>query len=367
MGTDIATLMARSAARDATTAQEPFAAIDAALAAFAAGRPVVVVPDEEPSNEGVLIQPAIGIVADDINFMTRKAGGWIHLALTTERCAELGLELMAGERPGGSIDDIPFTVTIEARDSVTTGISTADQATTIRTAADPANAEDAIVTPGHVRPLRARLGGVLARAGHSEAATDLARLAGLVPAAVICDVQNADGAAAKLPDLVRFASDHGFLVITIADLIAYRRHRDVLVERVDEQAVISAAGSATLVTYRCLIDDARHVALCVGDIAGAPDVLVRVQAASELEDLFGPRPELDASLGRIRAEGRGVLVHLRGTPAEDDPLRFGIGAQILHDLGLGSVRLLTDHDHKLPALGGFGLTVSGQVALGAAR
>jgi 3,4-dihydroxy 2-butanone 4-phosphate synthase / GTP cyclohydrolase II len=364
MGTDIATLMARSAGREAAVASAPFMAIEAAVAAFAAGRPVVVVPDEDPTNEGVLIQAASAITADHINFMTRQAGGWIHLALTTERCAELGLELLAGPR---SIDDIPFTVTIEARDGVTTGISTADQATTIRTAADPANGEETIVTPGHVRPLRARPGGVLARAGHSEAATDLARLAGLVPAAVICDVQNADGSAAKLPDLVDFASSHDFPLITVADLIAHRRDRDALVEREDEVALLSAAGPARVITYTSLLDGARHRALVVGDIADAQDTLVRVQAADPLLDAFGPRTALDAALARIATEGRGVVLLLDTAPGADDPLRFGIGAQILRDLGLTTVRVLSDHDKKLPALSGFGLTVTGHVALGAAQ
>ena len=207
-----------------------FATIEEALEDIAAGKMVVVVDDEDRENEGDLVMAAEFITADDINFMTRQAGGWICLALTPERCDELGLELMSLKNE--SAHETPFTVTIEAREGVTTGISTADQATTIRTAVDPAKGKADIVVPGHVHPLKARSGGVLERTGHTEASVDLARLAGCTPAGVICEVQNEDGSMARVGDLAAYCHKHGLKMITIADLIAYRRRHDKLVERV---------------------------------------------------------------------------------------------------------------------------------------
>ena len=228
-----------------------FATIEEALEDIAAGKMIVVVDDEDRENEGDLVMAAEFVSADDINFMTRQAGGWICLTLTPERCDELGLELMSLKNE--SAHETPFTVTIEAREGVTTGISTADQATTIRTAVAPDKGKADIVVPGHVHPLKARSGGVLERTGHTEASVDLARLAGLIPAGVICEVQNEDGSMARVGDLAAYCHKHGFKMITIADLIAYRRRHDKLVERVVSTSMPTGFGEFTVVGYRFAI------------------------------------------------------------------------------------------------------------------
>jgi 3,4-dihydroxy 2-butanone 4-phosphate synthase/GTP cyclohydrolase II len=369
--------------------------IDEALDDIAAGKMVVVVDDEDRENEGDLVMAAQFVTPDAINFMTRQAGGWICLALTPARCDELGLELMAAKNE--SLHQTPFTVTIEAREGVTTGISVHDQAHTMQVAVDPTKGEDDIVKPGHVRPLKARAGGVLERTGHTEASVDLARLAGLNPAGVICEIQNEDGSMARGEDLAVYCFKHGLKLITIADLIAYRRRHEKLVERVVDTVLPTTFGDFTAVGYRTLVDDKHHLALVKGDVAGKEDVLVRVHSECLTGDVFHSLrcdcgEQLESALAMIEAEGEGVLLYLAqegrgigllnklrayklqeggldtveanlelGLPA--DLRDYGIGAQILVDLGLSSIRILTNNPKKIRGMEGYGLSVSDQIPI----
>jgi len=337
------------------------------------GRMFILVDDEDRENEGDLVIPAQFATPDAINFMARYARGLICLALTPQRVAQLGLPLMA--QSNGTRHQTAFTVSIEARDGVTTGISAADRARTIAVAINPELGREHLVTPGHVFPLVAREGGVLVRAGHTEAAVDIARLAGLIPAGVICEIMNDDGTMARMPDLVAFAKQHGLKLGTIADLIAYRRRTEKLVRRVEESVVTQAIGGEwRAVVYASTVSPGEHLALVKGDPAGEEPVLVRMHAASLLNDLVAGRTigELHGAMRMIAAAGRGVVVLLRdgrmdglsqqirrGRERGSLPeLRdYGIGAQILADLGVRRMIRLSNHPRPIVGLEGFGIEV----------
>src|SRR5258708_7789029 len=290
-----------------------FAAIEDAIEDIRAGRMVVVCDDEDRENERDLTLAAQFATPEAINFMAKEGRGLICLSLTSERCDELGLDLMAAKNE--SPFETPFTVSIEAREGVTTGISAHDRAHTIQVAIDPESRPRDLVQPGHVFPLKSRAGGVLERAGQTEAAVDLARLAGLNPAGVICEVMNDDGTMARVPELVEYCARHGLCMITVADLIAYRRRHDKLVERVVATALPTSFGEFEAVGYRSLVDDKHHVALVKGDVAGQQDVLVRVHSECLTGDVFHSLrcdcgEQLESALSMIEREGRGVLLYL---------------------------------------------------------
>ncbi|HUZ64094.1 MAG TPA: 3,4-dihydroxy-2-butanone-4-phosphate synthase [Acetobacteraceae bacterium] len=343
-----------------------------------AGRMFILVDDEDRENEGDLIIPAQFATPDAINFMARHARGLICLAMTQARVERLGLPLMA--QHNGTRHQTAFTVSIEAREGVTTGISAADRAHTIAVAVNPEMGREQITTPGHVFPLMAREGGALVRAGHTEAAVDIARLAGLTPAGVICEVMNDDGTMARLPDLVAFAQHHNLKLGTIADLIAHRRRTELLVRRVQEGTIAHATGGEwRLVVYATTIGaHTEHVALVKGDVGGADPVPVRMHAVELFTDMLGGAQSaiLPGAMEQIAAEGRGVVVLLRDTSATalsdrvrlmggaarpPSPLRdYGIGAQILVDLGVKDMILLSNHRRSIIGLEGYGLNVVDQ-------
>ncbi|MDA7948293.1 MAG: 3,4-dihydroxy-2-butanone-4-phosphate synthase [Hyphomicrobiaceae bacterium] len=351
------------------------------------GRMFILVDAEDRENEGDLVIPAQMATPDAINFMAKHGRGLICLALTGARASELNLDLMARHN-NESRHETAFTVSIEAREGISTGISAHDRARTISVAIDPTRGPENISTPGHVFPLIAREGGVLMRAGHTEAAVDLARLAGLYPAGVICEIMNDDGTMARMPDLVAFAQLHGLKVATIADLIAYRRKHDSIVRCVAETRVESAyGGEFAMRVYRTTEGPSEeHIALVKGDISEGGPVLVRVHASNTLNDVLGVTEKgregslLHKAMERIADEGRGVLVLIRdiwphavtdalqsekereGESADGEQSRLlevGIGSQILHDLGVRDMVLLTNSpQRKVVGLEGYGLEIS---------
>ena len=338
------------------------------------GRMIILVDHEDRENEGDLVIPAQMCTPTAINFMATHGRGLICLALQGERLDSLGLPLMA--QANSSRHETAFTVSIEAREGVTTGISAHDRARTVAVAIDPRTGPQDIATPGHIFPLRARDGGVLVRAGHTEAAVDISRLAGLNPSGVICEIMNEDGSMARLPDLVAFAQRHGIKIGTISDLIAYRRKHDNLVKERSVKAVTSVHGGDWLM--RVFTDDlqgADHVVLTKGDLTTSEPVLVRVHALNPLEDVLGlgEGSDLPAAMRIIAAEGRGAVVLLRDTTmkmvedGEHSPQtlrQYGIGAQILSALGLSSITLVTNSvQPKLVGLEGYDLTIAGTRAI----
>ena len=337
------------------------------------GRMFILVDDEDRENEGDLVIPAQFATPDAINFMARYARGLICLSMTRARVDQLGLPLMA--QSNGTRHQTAFTVSIEARDGVTTGISAADRARTVAVAINPELGREHIVTPGHVFPLVAREGGTLVRAGHTEAAVDFARLAGLNPSGVICEIMNDDGTLARMPALVAFAQHHGLKLGTIADLIAHRRRTEKLVRRVQEGEVEQAIGGTwRAIVYESTAAPGEHLALVKGDVSTDAPVLVRMHAASLFREIVSGRGlgDLHAAMRMIDAAGRGVVVLLRDPRPDALSIRlkrgntnaiapeirdYGIGAQILDDLGVKRIIRLSNNPRPLIGLEGYGLQV----------
>jgi 3,4-dihydroxy 2-butanone 4-phosphate synthase/GTP cyclohydrolase II len=387
-----------AAARAAAEAEERYSSIAAALHDLTEGKPVVVIDDEDRENEGDLIFAAEAATPELVSFMVRYTSGYICVALTEADCDRLDLPPMYHNN--GDAFRTAFTVTVDAKDGVTTGISATDRAHTIRRLADPDAGPKDFVRPGHLLPLRAKVGGVLRRPGHTEAAVDLTRLAGLAPAGALCEIvsQKNEGEMARADELRVFADDHDLRLITIADLIAYRRRYEKQVERVAEARIPTAHGGFIAYGYDNVLDGIEHIALVYGDIGDGENVLVRVHSECLTGDVFGSLrcdcgPQLDAALGAVAAEGRGVVLYVRGHEGRGiglmhklqayqlqesgadtvdanlalgmpaDARDYGTGAQILVDLGVRSMRLLTNNPDKRAGLEGYGLRVVERVPL----
>jgi 3,4-dihydroxy 2-butanone 4-phosphate synthase / GTP cyclohydrolase II len=374
---------------------KPFSTIEEAIEDIRSGKMVIVCDAEDRENEGDLTLAAQFATPEAINFMAKEGRGLICLALEPERCDELGLDLMAAKNE--SPFQTAFTVSVEAREGVTTGISAHDRARTIQVAIDPRSTPNDLVQPGHIFPLKAKAGGVLERAGQTEAGVDLARLAGVTPAGVICEIMNDDGTMARVPDLEKFCAKHDMKMVTVADLIEYRRRQDKLVQREVEVKLPTAYGDFRAVAYRSLVDNKHHVALVKGEVEGQDDVLVRVHSECLTGDVFHSLrcdcgEQLESALSMIEAEGSGVLLYLaqegrgigllnklhayklqeEGLDTVDANLKlglpadlrdYGIGAQILVDLGLSKIRIMTNNPKKIIGLEGYGLEVTDQVAI----
>jgi 3,4-dihydroxy 2-butanone 4-phosphate synthase/GTP cyclohydrolase II len=374
---------------------KPFSTIEEAIEDIRDGKMVIVCDAEDRENEGDLTLAAQFATPEAINFMAKEGRGLICLALEPDRCDELGLDLMAAKNE--SPFQTAFTVSVEAREGVTTGISAHDRARTIQVAIDPRSTPNDLVQPGHIFPLKAKSGGVLERAGQTEAAVDLARLAGVTPAGVICEIMNDDGTMARVPDLEQFCAKHDMKMVTVADLIEYRRRQDKLVEREVEVSLPTAFGDFRAVAYRSLVDNKHHIALVKGDVEGQDDVLVRVHSECLTGDVFHSQrcdcgEQLESALSMIEAEGQGVLLYLaqegrgigllnklhayklqeEGLDTVDANLKlglpadlrdYGIGAQILVDLGLSKIRIMTNNPKKIIGLEGYGLEVTDQIPI----
>ncbi|MCY3656182.1 MAG: 3,4-dihydroxy-2-butanone-4-phosphate synthase [Chloroflexi bacterium] len=360
-----------------------------AMDEFRRGRPVIIVDDEGRENEGDLCIPAQFIDAGMIAFMSTRARGMICVAMSGERLDAMNVPLMSGRNTSPLSKQ--FTVSVEARDGIATGASAADRARTIQVLVDPDSIPEHLTRPGHVFPLRARDGGVLARAGHTEASVDLARFAGCTPAAVICEMLREDGSVARTPDLVAFAREHDIRVVTVNDVIAHRLRTDTLIERVTEAGLPSRFGDFTAVAYRTLVDTREHIAFVLGDITTPDPVLVRVHDQCVTGDVFRSLScdcgyQLRAAMDLVREAGRGVVVYLyqqgRAICVQEEGIQrwsddgealasiealglpdYGIGMQILADLGVGEMRLITDNPVKRSGLGAYGLEITELVPL----
>ena len=366
----------------------PVTRVNEAIQEIRRGRPVIVVDDEDRENEGDIVLAAEKITPEWVNFMAKHGRGLICLTLTEERAAELDLAPMVGNNSAQF--QTAFTVSIEAREGVTTGISAADRARTIEVAVDPRSTARDLARPGHIFPLIARDGGVLVRTGHTEGSVDLARLAGLIPAGVICEILKDDGSMARRPELEQFAKEHDLKIISIADLIAFRRVKEKLVKRHVELDIDFVHGTFHSIVYRSLPDEIEHVVFTQGDVGSGDPVLVRMQSMSALNGFLpdlGRPTVLEAPMCRIQEEGRGAIV-LIGQPgggeriselfqrtlekgmdaapprADSDRLRdYGVGAQILSDLGIHRMRLMTNRPRHIVGLEGFELSVDEVVPL----